>query len=146
MTASLENVKQLAQPGADAAVESGIARLNRRSLHDELVDRVRSLIVEGQLAPGMRIHEGQLGTALGVSRTPLREALKVLASEGLVELVQGRGAVVKKLTSIDVRDMAGKPPRPPKPSSSSSPGTTVAPGTMGGTAPSANPARSSLDS
>lgn len=105
MTASLENVKQLAQPGADAAVESGIARLNRRSLHDELVDRVRSLIVEGQLAPGMRIHEGQLGTALGVSRTPLREALKVLASEGLVELVQGRGAVVKKLTSIDVRDM-----------------------------------------
>jgi len=105
LTASLENVKQLAQPGADAAVESGIARLNRRSLHDELVDRVRSLIVEGQLAPGMRIHEGQLGTALGVSRTPLREALKVLASEGLVELVQGRGAVVKKLTSIDVRDM-----------------------------------------
>src|SRR5690348_740400 len=105
LTASLEDVKKLAQPGADAAVESGIARLNRRSLHDELVDRVRSLIVEGQLAPGMRIHEGQLGTALGVSRTPLREALKVLASEGLVELVQGRGAVVKKLTSIDVRDM-----------------------------------------
>ena len=42
--------------------------------------------------------------------------------------------------------MAGKPPRPPKPSTSSAPGTTVAPGTMGGTAPSANPARSSLDS
>jgi DNA-binding GntR family transcriptional regulator len=105
LTASLENVKPLAPPGAGAGVESGIARLNRRSLHDELVDRVRSLIVEGQLAPGTRIHESQLGTALGVSRTPLREALKVLASEGLVELVQGRGAVVKKLTSIDVRDM-----------------------------------------
>ena len=55
--------------------EGGIVPLNRRTLHDELVDRVRSLIVEGQLAPGTRIHEGDLGKALGVSRTPLRETL-----------------------------------------------------------------------
>ncbi|MDQ2917367.1 MAG: GntR family transcriptional regulator, partial [Pseudomonadota bacterium] len=82
-----------------------IAPLNRRTLHDELVDRVRTLIVEGQLPAEMRIHEGQLGKALGVSRTPLREALKVLASEGLIELVPGRGAVVRKLTRKDVREM-----------------------------------------
>lgn len=82
-----------------------IAPLNRRTLHDELVDRVRTLIVEGQLPAEMRIHEGQLGNALGVSRTPLREALKVLASEGLIELVPGRGAVVRKLTRKDVREM-----------------------------------------
>jgi len=88
-------------PGIGAA----IVPLSRRTLHDELVDRVRTLIVEGQLQPEARIHEGELGKALGVSRTPLREVLKVLASEGLIDLVPGRGAVVKKLTPKDVAEM-----------------------------------------
>jgi DNA-binding GntR family transcriptional regulator len=91
-------------PGAGVS-PSPIVPLSRPTLHGQLVDRVRTLIVEGQLAPGTRIHEGELGKALGVSRTPLREALKVLASEGLVELVQGRGAVVRKLTGKDVAEM-----------------------------------------
>lgn len=85
--------------------DSGIVPLPRRSLHNDLVERVRDMIIEGQLPPLSRIHEGQLGKALGVSRTPLREALKYLASEGLIELVPGRGAVVRKLTPHDVRDM-----------------------------------------
>ncbi|NDP43982.1 MAG: GntR family transcriptional regulator [Aromatoleum sp.] len=63
------------------------------------------MIIEGTLAPGARIHEGQLGVTLGVSRTPLREALKFLASEGLVDLVASRGAVVRSFTPKDVRDM-----------------------------------------
>jgi DNA-binding GntR family transcriptional regulator len=84
---------------------NGIVPLQRRSLHDELVERIRDMIIEGQLAPGTRIHEGQLGKALGVSRTPLREALKFLASEGLVDLVPGRGGVVRRLTPKDVRDL-----------------------------------------
>ena len=84
---------------------SAIVPLSRRSLHDELVDRLRTLIVEGELRPAARIHEGELGKALGVSRTPLREALKVLASEGLIELVPGRGAIVRKLTPKDVAEM-----------------------------------------
>jgi DNA-binding GntR family transcriptional regulator len=92
---------------ADPIVAGGdpIVPLTRRPLHDELVDRIRDMIIEGQLAPLSRIHEGQLGKALGVSRTPLREALKFLASEGLLELVPGRGAVVRKLTPKDVREM-----------------------------------------
>jgi len=77
----------------------------RRSLHDEVVTRVRDMIIEGELAPGARIHEGQLGAALGVSRTPLREALKFLASEGLIDLVASRGAVVRSFSPQDVRDM-----------------------------------------
>lgn len=77
----------------------------RHSLHNELVGRIRDMIIEGELGPGTRIHEGQLGSALGVSRTPLREALKFLASEGLIDLVPGRGAVVRQLTPQDVRDM-----------------------------------------
>jgi DNA-binding GntR family transcriptional regulator len=51
-----------------------------------------------------RIHEGNLGQELGVSRTPLREALKYLASEGLLELSPGRGAVVRKFLAKDVQD------------------------------------------
>lgn len=87
-------------PAADAP-----RPIPRRSLHDEIVTRVRDMIIEGELAPGSRIHEGQLGAALGVSRTPLREALKFLASEGLIELVASRGAIVRAFTSKDVRDM-----------------------------------------
>ncbi len=88
-----------------AVALSGVLPVSRRSLHDELVGRVRDMIIDGQLPPGTRIHEGQLGEALGVSRTPLREALKFLASEGLIELVPGRGALVRKLTPGDVRNM-----------------------------------------
>ena len=82
-----------------------ILPVNRRSLHDELVERIRDMIIEGQLAPGARIHEGQVCAAFGVSRTPLREALKYVASEGLIDLVPGRGAVVRKLSRRDVRGM-----------------------------------------
>jgi DNA-binding GntR family transcriptional regulator len=75
-----------------------------RSLHDELVGRVRDMIIEGALPAGSRIHEGDLGRALGVSRTPLRETLKFLASDGLIDLVPGRGAVVHELTAKEVED------------------------------------------
>ena len=82
-----------------------VVPMQRRSLHDELVERLRDMIIEGQIQPGARIHEGQVCAALGVSRTPLREALKYLASEGLIELVPGRGAVVRRLSGKDVRGM-----------------------------------------
>ena len=83
----------------------GPAPIARQSLHDQVVGRVRDLIIEGALVPGTRIHEGQLCARLGVSRTPLREALKFLASEGLIELVASRGAIVRRFTPKDVRDM-----------------------------------------
>jgi DNA-binding GntR family transcriptional regulator len=84
---------------------SSDGRIVRRTLHDEVVSRVRDMIIEGTLAAGTRIHEGQIGARLGVSRTPLREALKALASEGLVDLVPSRGAVVHRFSSKDVEDM-----------------------------------------
>lgn len=82
----------------------GRGPIARPSLHDAIVGRVRDMIIEGELAAGSRIHEGNLGKTLGVSRTPLREALKFLASEGLVELSPGRGAVVRQFTAKDVHD------------------------------------------
>jgi len=76
--------------------------IRRRSLHDELVDRLRVLITEGELEPGKKVPEKALCERYQVSRTPLREALKVLAREGLVELVPNRGATVTKLTRADL--------------------------------------------
>ncbi len=85
--------------------ENSTTAFRRTALHDMLVNHLRDMIIEGQLEPGMRLHEGQLGEKLGVSRTPLREAIKYLASEGLVELVPSRGAVVKRFSAKDVKDM-----------------------------------------
>jgi DNA-binding GntR family transcriptional regulator len=89
----------------DPPAAEGPAPIARQSLHEQVVTRVRDLIIEGVLVPGTRIHEGQLGAKLGVSRTPLREALKFLASEGLIELVASRGAIVRRFSAKDVRDM-----------------------------------------
>lgn len=79
-----------------------IPRITRRTLHDEVLNQVRDMIIEGRLAPGARINEVQIGAALGVSRTPLREAIKTLASEGLVEIVPARGAIVRRFLAADL--------------------------------------------
>ncbi|MBN9011440.1 MAG: GntR family transcriptional regulator, partial [Rhizobiales bacterium] len=86
------------------AVEGAVAPIMRRTLHDEVATRVRDMIIEGQLPPGRRVNEVALGHLLGVSRTPLREAIKTLASEGLMEIVPARGAVVRTLTLKDLAD------------------------------------------
>lgn len=72
--------------------------LARPSLHEELVTRLREAVVEGVLQPGAKIPERELCENLGVSRTPLREALKVLANEGLVVLEPNRGARIAEIT------------------------------------------------
>src|SRR6201998_710757 len=76
-----------------------------QSLHDEILTRLRDHIVEGNLPDGSRIPERQLCEMLGISRTPLREALKVLAAEGLIELLPNRGARVKQLSERDLADI-----------------------------------------
>lgn len=81
-----------------------MSKIQHRNLYREVADRVRDLIEHGELLPGERISEKQLCEKFGVSRTPLREALKVLASEGLVELLPNRGARVMQLTLKKVKD------------------------------------------
>ena len=76
----------------------------RRPLHEEATDRLRDLIVQGTLAPGSRLNERLLTAQLGVSRTPLREAFKVLATEGLVELLPNRGAIVSMIDPVRVAE------------------------------------------
>src|SRR3984893_4358710 len=76
-----------------------------QSLHGELLTRLRDHIVEGNIPDGGRVPERQLCEMLAISRTPLREALKVLASEGLVELLPNRGARVRKLSEHDLNEL-----------------------------------------
>jgi DNA-binding GntR family transcriptional regulator len=76
--------------------------IERRPLHEEVADRLRELITEGELPAGARLNERMLCEQLGVSRTPLREAFKVLSAERLIELQPNRGAVVTVLSEVDV--------------------------------------------
>ncbi|MFN5714580.1 MAG: GntR family transcriptional regulator, partial [Bradyrhizobium sp.] len=69
-------------------------RVPRVGLHEQAAARLRAMIVRGELAPGQSLGEADLSDALGISRTPLREALKQLANEGLVELRLNHSAVI----------------------------------------------------
>jgi len=77
----------------------------RRTLHDELVTLLRNMIIEGELRPGSRIAESRLCDHFGVSRTPLREALKVLSAEGLVRLLPNKGATVVRVTRKEMEEI-----------------------------------------
>ncbi len=73
-------------------------------LHHQVGARLRQRIVEGSIAPGTKLNERALAEELRVSRTPLREAIKMLAAEGLVELLPHRGAVAAQLSATDIAD------------------------------------------
>jgi len=70
--------------------EESVRRLERRSLAEHIADELRDLVLLEKLAPGASIPERETADALGVSRTPLRESLRILASEGLVEIAPNR--------------------------------------------------------
>src|SRR5213075_917083 len=74
-------------------------------LHEEVVGRVRAMLLDGEIPPGARIPERDLCEKLQISRTPLREALKVLAAEGLVQLLPNRGSRAARMTDKDMRDL-----------------------------------------
>ncbi len=77
----------------------------RTTLHEELVGRLRDMIFSGELKGGDRVPEQKLCDMLGISRTPLREALKVLGNEGLLELLPNRGARVATLSEADIDEI-----------------------------------------
>lgn len=73
-----------------------------RNLRGEVYKIIRQGISDGSLAPGTQLKESELVKNLGVSRTPIREALNQLSKEGLIEIVTGRGAFVKRWTKDQV--------------------------------------------
>jgi DNA-binding GntR family transcriptional regulator len=85
-----------------AQLATDLEPIARRPLHDEAAERLRDAIIETRLAPNERLNERVLCDRYGISRTPLREALKVLAQEGLVTLLPNRGAVVTPLTVTEL--------------------------------------------
>lgn len=85
----------------DAASDSDLS-VARDTLQQRVAVRLRQLLVEGVLAPGTKLNERELCERLGVSRTPLREAVRLLAAEGLVTLDPGRGAFAPVLSPDDV--------------------------------------------
>src|SRR5215831_4707241 len=78
---------------------------NHKQLGERVSERLREMIAHGELRPGEWLRQERLASELGVSYTPIREALKQLASEGLVEHVPYRGVRVVEFTSNDVLDM-----------------------------------------
>ncbi|MDB5623475.1 MAG: hypothetical protein JWR39_2038 [Devosia sp.] len=98
----MTNTAQTAQnPEEDAAQGSR----RKGQLHTEAAAHLRAMILAGELPPGTRLREQQLCDDLGVSRTPVREALRTLAAEGLVDLLPNRSVVVSQVHAPDVVDL-----------------------------------------
>jgi DNA-binding GntR family transcriptional regulator len=87
--------------------ELSIPRIERSAapLRQNVVDALRTAIVEGRLAPGARLTERELIEMTGVSRTVIREALRQLESEGVVETIPNKGPIVRKLTLGEATDL-----------------------------------------
>lgn len=77
---------------------TGPQTIHRGNISDAATDAVREMILDGRLAPGERLNEVRLAGALGVSRTPLREGLRLLAAEGAIDAAPKRGFFVRALT------------------------------------------------
>jgi DNA-binding GntR family transcriptional regulator len=80
-------------------------RVQRLTLADAATEKLRALIGDGTLAPGERLTEADLSARLGISRIPLREALRALAGEGLVAIEPHKGAMVTPVTPEEVDEV-----------------------------------------
>ena len=80
-------------------------KLSRATYHVQVADRLRNMIMTGKLVEGDKINENELCETMGISKTPLREALRVLSGEGLIRLVANRGAFVAKPTFEEIAEM-----------------------------------------
>ena len=87
------------------ADQPGVAPARRRGLADEVADRIREAIFDGSYTLGAQLREVELSGALGVSRGPVREALRLLEREGLVRCAWHRGTTVTTLTDEDITDL-----------------------------------------
>jgi DNA-binding GntR family transcriptional regulator len=81
------------------------AYLKPRAMYEDVAELLRERIFKGEMKPGDWIDELSLCAQLGISRTPLREAIKVLATEGLVTMKVRRGAYVTEVNEQDLRDV-----------------------------------------
>lgn len=85
--------------------EPSLHHIDNRPLRERITDLLRDAIVSGEMRPGQPLIETELAAQLGVSRAPLREAMQVLVQDGLVEMIPYRGAIVRKLSSVDIEEL-----------------------------------------
>ena len=101
-----KDIQQRAETEAgDAEASASLPRTERGSLHSEALVVLRTMIIEGELEFGHRVPEGALCRKLGISRTPFREAMRILSSEGLVTLLPRRGAIVATPSAEEFRGL-----------------------------------------
>ncbi len=90
---------------AKTSALTALPSLSPRALYEEVAELLRQRIFKREMEPGTWIDELKLAQAYGISRTPLREALKVLAAEGLVTMKVRRGAYVTEVSTTDMADV-----------------------------------------
>ena len=83
---------------------SRLAPLTRKNLSEQIIDAIRDAIVEGRFRPGDKIPEAELAEQLGVSRTPVREAFKLLEQQGLIEIRSKHGTYVASMNRAEAED------------------------------------------
>jgi DNA-binding GntR family transcriptional regulator len=93
-------VNEVPAPPADS-----FRRIVRATLPPQVAERLRDMIATDELSAGAKLNERELSAHLDVSRTPLREAIKMVAAEGLIQLVPNRGAFVADPSAEEVEDM-----------------------------------------
>jgi DNA-binding GntR family transcriptional regulator len=94
----------MSDAGAMAGI-GGLADVSRRTAHEQVVEELRRGILGGTLAPGTPLVLAELAAQLGVSRTPIREAIRDLASEGLVDVDSYRSSVVHTPTAAEAEEV-----------------------------------------
>jgi DNA-binding GntR family transcriptional regulator len=79
--------------------------IKKKTLHEEIVETLRDMIMTGELKEGQKINENELCVSMGISKTPLREALRVLSAEKIIKLVPNKGSYVSKPTVKEIKEM-----------------------------------------
>lgn len=79
--------------------------IQKKTLHEEIANNLREMIMSGELREGDKIRENELCVMMGISKTPLREALRVLSAEGLIRLIPNRGSYVTTPTFEEIKEM-----------------------------------------
>lgn len=79
--------------------------IQKKTLHEEIANNLREMIMSGELREGDKIRENELCDLMGISKTPLREALRVLSAEGLIHLIPNRGSFVTTPTFEEIKEM-----------------------------------------
>lgn len=92
------------QGGQHRVGPSRLAPLARKNLSEQIIDAIRNAIVEGRFRPGDKIPEAELAEQLGVSRTPVREAFKLLEQQGLIEIRSKHGTYVASMNRAEAED------------------------------------------